>query len=182
MPHYSSQFAGSHPAHSFNDLIEEWRPTLGRLARKIMPTRCKATEDDLTQAGVNALYRAQRGYNSERGATFKTYATHAIKHAMRRELRRVQGKIPFETIDNWETHACPIASTSLLVQTKLAVRECIASLPTNSLLADIYEYLYVFGLSHRQIAVRLSLSRPRVKTLHNQLIQSARRQIGSIKS
>jgi len=163
-----------------NALLLEWQTILERLARR--KTNCLATADDLMQAGRAALLRADRSFKTGRRASFETYASVAIKNAMKRELRRVRGnKTLREKLTSSDTslttQACPNTLIRVPTLVTTALNQWVASLPR--FLAEIFEAIYELRLSQRQVAVRLGVSQPRVQQLHRQLIQLARRQFGS---
>jgi len=76
-------------ARAHDELITQYAPLVKRIAYHLK-ARLPATVivDDLLQAGMVGLLEASRKYDSDRGASFETYAGIRIRGAMLDELRR----------------------------------------------------------------------------------------------
>ena len=76
-------------ARAHDELVTQYAPLVKRIAYHLK-ARLPATVivDDLLQAGMVGLLEASRKYDSERGASFETYAGIRIRGAMLDELRR----------------------------------------------------------------------------------------------
>jgi RNA polymerase sigma factor for flagellar operon FliA len=76
-------------ARVHDELVTQYAPLVKRIAYHLK-ARLPATVivDDLLQAGMVGLLEASRKYDSERGASFETYAGIRIRGAMLDELRR----------------------------------------------------------------------------------------------
>lgn len=73
-----------------DNLIQSHLGLVERLAKYLISTNQKhdwLTEDDLVNAGYEALVEAAYTYNNTGEATFKTYASHCIKNKMYAEFR-----------------------------------------------------------------------------------------------
>ena len=73
-----------------NMLVDEHVGLVSKMAKQLMKTNTHCdwlTEDDLVNAGYEALDAAARNYDSSREASFKTYATTCIRNAMVAEIR-----------------------------------------------------------------------------------------------
>lgn len=64
--------------------IEDWLPLVAWVLNHKLPffVRDRLGRDDLYQAGVEGLLNAQRLFQPDKGAIFKTYAVHKIRWAM----------------------------------------------------------------------------------------------------
>ncbi len=76
-------------ARAHDELVTQYAPLVKRIAYHLK-ARLPATVivDDLLQAGMVGLLEASRKYDSDRGASFETYAGIRIRGAMLDELRR----------------------------------------------------------------------------------------------
>ena len=75
-----------------NMLVDEHVGLVSKMAKQLMKTnthRDWLTEDDLVNAGYEALDAAARNYDPSREASFKTYATTCIRNAMVAEIRNM---------------------------------------------------------------------------------------------
>lgn len=73
-----------------NMLVKTHLGLVNGLAKSLMKNNSHCdwlTEDDLVNAGYEALDAAARNYDSSREASFKTYATTCIRNAMVAEIR-----------------------------------------------------------------------------------------------
>ncbi|MBR6226718.1 MAG: sigma-70 family RNA polymerase sigma factor [Bacteroidales bacterium] len=75
-----------------NLLVDEHVGLVSKMAKQLMKTNTHCdwlTEDDLVNAGYEALNAAARNYDASRGVLFKTYATTSIRNAMINEIRKM---------------------------------------------------------------------------------------------
>lgn len=75
-----------------NLLVDEHVGLVSKMAKQLMKTNAHCdwlTEDDLVNAGYEALVAAAHTYDTSREASFKTYATTCIKNAMAAETRNM---------------------------------------------------------------------------------------------
>ena len=75
-----------------NMLVDEHVGLVSKMAKLLMKTNTHCdwlTEDDLVNAGYEALDAAARNYDPSREASFKTYATTCIRNAMLAEIRNM---------------------------------------------------------------------------------------------
>ena len=69
----------------FSELSSRYLTFLGNLVRKISPQESEF--DDMSQAALLGLYEAAKSYDTEKGASFKTYATVCISNKLKNEVR-----------------------------------------------------------------------------------------------
>jgi len=70
--------------------LEQWRHLVWYVVNRIRPRLpASVSEEELFSAGMFGLMRAARGYDADRGASFKTYAYHRIRGAILDDLRRM---------------------------------------------------------------------------------------------
>ena len=75
-----------------NMLVDEHVGLVSKMAKQLMKTNTHCdwlTEDDLVNAGYEALNAAARNYDPSREASFKTYATTCIRNALVAEIRNM---------------------------------------------------------------------------------------------
>ena len=75
-----------------NLLVDEHVGLVSKMAKQLMKTNKHCdwlTEDDLVNAGYEALNVAARNYDPSREASFKTYATTCIRNALVAEIRNM---------------------------------------------------------------------------------------------
>jgi RNA polymerase sigma factor (sigma-70 family) len=151
--------------------VAQWLPLvhwcLGRAWGSI-PAHCRPSEGPgaLLDAGTEGLVRALRGFDADRGVTFKTYATSRIRwHVLIGAGLTRQGWPPVAplTLDDPE-RPVPVAAAVESPESTLAVAEMLAAVPERT--AAVLRWRAVDGERFATIGARLGVSRQRAEQLY----------------
>lgn len=145
--------------------IESLTPLVRQMAAR--RTRCPGHRDDAQQRGMLGMLRAASKYDPSRGLPFEHYALAAARNEVSKAVQRLpsQEATGVDLPDLWvDERSCSPMLDAL----------CDWLLKAPAKLRQVFEGLYVLGLSQRQLAARLGVSQPRVAALHRELMDSGR--------
>ena len=106
---------------AFSELESRYLTFIGSLVRKFSAKEVEA--EDLMQAALIGLYEAYKSYNSQKGASFRTYAAVCINNRLKNEVRNHNsGKnIPLNTsvsIEELKNSPSEEASPEVILETR----------------------------------------------------------------
>lgn len=171
------------PIFTEEDFLAHWKRDVERAALSAA-TRAGLDRDEANDFAQEARIRLlvafrQRGELQESHA--RTLIGHAVRSARRPTLRWISRFVPAErpTVirnqDEGEDETLPAdfaAPTGPDSGDKAAVERFIAGMSTR--LSEVYDLLYVQGLTQQEAASRLAVMRQRVTQMHNELLHRGR--------
>lgn len=129
--------------------------------------------DDFTQEGFIGLLDAIRGFDPERGVSFKTFASVCIRNRLNKQLAAVQAKkhsalnqsIPLDEMSAAETSGNPemlLLQKEKQLEVNQQIKALLSSFEKETLL------LYLEGYSYENISSKLGVTR---KSVDNALVR-----------
>lgn len=171
--------AQSNDTNAWSELIYRYLPAIRYRAGSY--TNSSADRDDLIQEGLIGLLNAVNTYNSDKGASFKTYCYICVQNKMLTELERrnnskqqaLQNYLPLEDLVPSATNGDGEDPFSIVAaQEDRALRMAKAKSLLSALEQETLA-LYLEGHSYEEMAAQLNLS---TKTIDNAL-QRIRRKL-----
>ena len=146
-------------AKATDELIERYRSTVELIAQKYIGSPLE--KDDLVQEGMIGLLAAIKSYNSEKGATFATYASRCIDNSVKTALKKFSRikDIPPSSIIELEEDALD-SQMALSAEDEYLAKESVSAL-TEILYEGLSRFenevlrLYIVGHSYNEIADKL---------------------------
>ncbi|MFQ3578600.1 MAG: sigma-70 family RNA polymerase sigma factor [Bacteroidales bacterium] len=140
----------------------------------LIASRYKTTTlsvDDLRQEGFLGLLEAEKRYNSEKGVEFTTYASYWIKKyilsALKNEIEHMKNT---DSLENVVVDEIEIGDDV----TDFSTEQCVDNnqlKELNSLERNVYQLSIVEGRDLSQIAMRLNVSREKVRQIKQKLLR-----------
>lgn len=161
-------------------VIQKYRPFVEQIASRYRDSPIEF--EDLVQEGMIGLLAAIKSYDSDKGASFKTYARICIDNAMQSALRKFTRRkdIPLSNMIPYQEEEIPAASGFVSAEEAFIAKESVSML-TKVLQQKLSSFenevlrLHIIGCSYNEIAKRLCKT---PKAIDNAL-QRVRRKISS---
>jgi len=88
----------------FEKVRAEYMPNISKLCDKADPSRSSGVDwGELTGIAVEMLWKAHQAWSPEGGASFWTYASHAIRNALRARIRKERSGPGVSGLPEWES-------------------------------------------------------------------------------
>lgn len=143
--------------------IKDNRALVDDIVKKYVNTPLE--REDLVQEGMIGLLAAIKTYKSEKGASFKTYASTCIDNSIQSALRKFNRKkdIPAKEMVEYQEELIPENNGHISAEDSFIAQENIALL-NRALSENLSDFenevlrLHIVGLSYSEIAARLCKS------------------------
>lgn len=163
---------------NFDSLLSELEPYIKRSSKGFSGSVGDGSEDDFAQEARIRLLTAFRSQPKKELPYFKLTAKNAMRDHYDREKRH--GVSQVESVDeNFEyTDGTDEASFVDGLSIRVSVQAWVNLLPRT--LRNVYNLIYVRGLTQREAATKLKLSQSRIAQLHAELLSIGRDQLRSL--
>lgn len=141
-------------------VIKKYRPTVEVIASKYKDSPME--REDLIQEGMIGLLAAIKSYQSDKGASFKTYSRICIDNSIQSALRKFnrQKDIPIQNVIEYQEEELPVENGHASAEDIVIAQESV-SLLTKVLRENLSDFenevlrLHIVGCSYNEIAKRL---------------------------
>ena len=96
----------------FNKIYQQFKSLAVSRVNKLIDNNCEHLRADLESEAYEALWKAAKMFDFERGYLFTTYATRCIDHAIHRKLKKYRGERQHNKELNYTYENCVIDGTS----------------------------------------------------------------------